>query len=122
MPTTTGTTTKHAASVAFNAADLLTSDDLPGFLAESLQDGDYRALPLALRTAADVLGMTELARRTGLSRETLYRTLSDKGNPRLDTLGAILDAFDLRLAVAPVPEKSRRTSQAMRRANITLIP
>jgi probable addiction module antidote protein len=101
MRTTTGTTIEHAASVPFNAADLLQANDLSGFLAEALRDGDYRVLPLALRTAADVLGMTELARRTGLSRETLYRTLSDKGNPRLDTLGAILGAFGLRIAVTP---------------------
>lgn len=101
MRATTGTTTKHAASVPFNAANYLSASDLPGFLAEALHDGDYRALPMALRTAADVLGMTELARRTGLSRETLYRTLSAKGNPRLDTLGAILSAFGLRLAVTP---------------------
>jgi probable addiction module antidote protein len=55
--------------------------------------------------------MTELARRTGLSRETLYRTLSAKGNPRLDTLAAILSAFGLRLAVAPVATPPRASSR-----------
>lgn len=107
MRTTTGKTTSHAASVPFEAADFLQPDDLPGFLADVVEDGDTRALPLALRTAADVLGMTELARRTGLSRESLYRTLSAKGNPRLDTLAAILSAFGLRLAVAPVTAMPR---------------
>lgn len=97
----TGTTTKTAASVPFHAAAYLTPEDVPGFLAEVLAEGDHRALPLALRTVADVIGMRELAARTGLSRETLYRTLSAKGNPRLDTLAAILSAFGLRLAVAP---------------------
>ncbi len=100
MHATTGKTTKHAASVPFDAATLLLPDDLPGFLADVMHDGYTRALPLALRTAADVLGMTELARRTGLSRESLYRTLSARGNPRLDTLAAILSAFGLRLTVA----------------------
>jgi probable addiction module antidote protein len=98
---TTGTTTKPAASVPFRAAAYLTPADVPGFLAEALAEGDHRAIPLALRTVADVIGMRELATRTGLSRETLYRTLSAKGNPRLDTLAAILSAFGLRLAVAP---------------------
>lgn len=98
---TTGKTTKHAASVPFDAADHLQAEDIPGYLAEVTRDGDTRALPLALRTAADVLGMAELARRTGLNRETLYRTLSERGNPRLDTLTAILEAFGLRLAVEP---------------------
>jgi probable addiction module antidote protein len=88
--------------VPFDTASLLEADDIPDFLAEVIHDGDTRALPLALRTAAKVLGMAELARRTGLNRETLYRTLSENGNPRLDTLAAILDAFGLRLAVEPL--------------------
>jgi probable addiction module antidote protein len=110
---TTGKTTKHAASVAFRAADYIHGDaELAVFLKELLADGDARMIPVALRTAADVLGMTELARRTGLSRETLYRTLSSKGNPRLDTLSVILAAFGLRLDVAPVRAKSRRAARA----------
>jgi probable addiction module antidote protein len=67
-----------------------------------LEDGDARAVPVALRTVADAVGgMTALADKTGLSRETLYRTLSERGNPRLDTLAAILAAFGLRLTVQP---------------------
>lgn len=94
--------TKHAASVPFGVAAHVTPEDVPGFLAEVLADGDHRTLPLALRAVADVIGMTELVARTGLNRETLYRTLSAKGNPRLETLGAILAAFGLRLTVAPL--------------------
>jgi probable addiction module antidote protein len=112
MHATTGKTTKHAASAPFHAADHLHTDDLPGYLAEVMVDGDTRALPLALREAADVLGMTELARRTGLSRETLYRTLSKTGNRRLDTLGAILHAFGLQLSVqAAKASRDEKTSK-----------
>ena len=74
-----------------------------------LEAGDARVVPVALRTVATAAGgIASLARRTGLSRETLYRTLSEKGNPRLDTLTAILEAFGLRLAVAAAPRKPRR--------------
>lgn len=111
----TGKTTNHAASVAYRASDYLTAGDLPGYLVEVISDGDTRALPLALREAADVLGMAELARRTGLSREALYRTLSSKGNPRLDTLNAILDAFGLRLAVS---KKAARPSKKTGRRSV----
>jgi probable addiction module antidote protein len=70
---------------------------------EMLMDGDARAVPTALRTVAEAVGgMSALAEKTGLSRETLYRTLSDRGNPRLDTLAAILAAFNLRLSVRPI--------------------
>jgi probable addiction module antidote protein len=75
-----------------------------------LDDGDARAVPVALRTIVDAVGgMSALADKTGLSRETLYRTLSERGNPRLDTLATILAAFGLRLTVQSVPRaRSRR--------------
>ena len=109
----TGKATKSApASTPFRVADYLRSErDIAAYLETMLADGDARAIPLALRTVADAVGMTELAERTGLSRETLYRTLSGKGNPRLDTLASILDCFGLRLAVAPIHGKVRRKAQ-----------
>ncbi len=87
----------------FRAADHPRSDrDIAVYIEAMLEDGDSRAIPVALRTVADALGgMAALADKTGLSRETLYRTLSEKGNPRLDTLSAILAAFGLRLSVQP---------------------
>lgn len=106
----TGKTTKPAAASApFRAADHLRSDtEIAAYIEEMLIDGDPRAVPVALRTVAEALGgMSALADKTGLSRETLYRTLSQKGNPRLDTLGAILAAFGLRLSVQPTQRKSR---------------
>jgi probable addiction module antidote protein len=67
-----------------------------------LSEGDPRAMPTALRTVADAAGgIAALADKTGLSRETLYRTLSKKGNPRLDTVAAILAAYGLQLSVRP---------------------
>jgi probable addiction module antidote protein len=78
-----------------------------------LADGDARAVPVALRTVADAVGgMAELAEKTGLSRETLYRTLSERGNPRLDTLATILAAFGLRLSVQANQSRQRRRARA----------
>lgn len=45
--------------------------------------------------------MTVLAAQTQLGRETLYRTLSKKGNPRLDKLTKILQAVGLRMSISP---------------------
>ncbi len=108
MPT--GKTTKpvSVASAPFRPADhLRTEVEIAAYIESMLADGDARAVPVALRTVADAVGgMAALAERTGLSRETLYRTLSANGNPRLDTLVLILDAFGLRLAVQLV-QKSR---------------
>ena len=113
----TGKTTKHAPpSAPFRAAEHLRNDaEIALYIEEMLADGDARAVPVALRTVADALGgMSALAEKTGLSRETLYRTLSDKGNPRLDTLAAILAAFGLRLSVRPAGK--RRARQAVARS------
>ena len=98
----TGKTTKPVSpSRPFRAADHLRSEgEIAAYIEAMLEDGDARAVPIALRTVAEAVGgMAALARKTGLSRETLYRTLSTRGNPRLDTLAAILAAFGLRLAV-----------------------
>jgi probable addiction module antidote protein len=59
------------------------------------------ASPVArLRHVAQAQGMEEVAERAGLRRESLYRALSPKGNPTLETLLAVLSAAGLRLAVA----------------------
>lgn len=84
-----------------------------------LEDGDARAVPIALRTVADAVGgMAALAHKTGLSRETPYRTLSARGNPRLDTLVAILTAFGLHLTVQAKSARARgrRSQPAQARA------
>src|SRR5262245_12588500 len=98
----TGKTTKPPSPGApFRAAEHLRNDaEIAVYIEEMLADGDSRAISVALRTVADASGgMSALAEKTGLSCETLYRSLSNKGNPRLDTLAAILAAFGLRLSV-----------------------
>jgi probable addiction module antidote protein len=103
------TTSKIPPCVPFRTADFLRSDhEIAIYLEGMLEDGDTRLVPIALRTVADAVGgVPALATRTGLSREILYRTLAPNGNPRFDTLGAVLDAFGLRLTVAP--KRKRRT-------------
>ncbi len=106
----TGKTTKPASpSCPFRAAEHLRSEaEVAAYIEAMLEDGDPRAVPIALRTVAEAVGgMAALARKTGLSRETLYRTLSSRGNPRLDSLAAILAAFGLRLTVLPKGGRAR---------------
>jgi probable addiction module antidote protein len=65
-----------------------------------LEEGDMpEAFLLALRDVAHARGMAQLARDTNLQRENLYTMLSERGNPVLSSLYAILDALDLRLSV-----------------------
>jgi probable addiction module antidote protein len=103
-------------SAPFRASEHLRNDtQISFYLEEMLADGDVRTVPVALRTVADALGgISAVAERTGLSRETLYRTLSAKGNPRFDTVATILAAFGLHLTVRPAGKS--RTRQAAPRS------
>ena len=71
---------------------------------ESLDDPDNRAAGLlALRTVAEAYGgLGAVATEAGISRESLYRTLSPKGNPTLKTLLAVLKAVGMKLSVETV--------------------
>lgn len=68
---------------------------------ESLDNPDDRAAGLlALRTVAEAYGgLGKVAAEADISRESLYRALSPKGNPTLKTLLAVLKTVGLRLSV-----------------------
>lgn len=73
------------------------------YLEDILQDGDMELFKLALKdVAAARLGSVKaLAQKANVGRESLYKSLSKTGNPRLETLTKILDAAGLRLSIAP---------------------
>jgi probable addiction module antidote protein len=69
------------------------------YLNAALEEDDPRVFLLALRNVAQARGMSKLAARSKLNRESLYKMLSKRGNPRLQSLGALLDGLGFRLAV-----------------------
>ena len=72
-------------------------------LEEYEQDGDTEAFLLALKDVAEAQGgIGKLAERTKLNRQNLYKALSAKGNPRLQTVETILHGLGFRLSVEPV--------------------
>ncbi len=85
----------------FKAGDYLKSQkQVVAYLNAALEDGNPEVLLEALRNVARARGgMAALARTAGVSRESLYRTLSRRGNPKIDTLMQLLRALGLRLAV-----------------------
>jgi probable addiction module antidote protein len=86
---------------AWDAAEILnTPTDIAAYLDTYLEDGTPEELLRALNTIARARGMTDLARQSGISREALYRALSETGNPTLETLMRVLKALGVRLAVA----------------------
>ena len=70
------------------------------YLKAALEDEDEpRVLLIALRHLAQVQGVAKVAKAAGIERESLYRALSERGNPRLSTLFAVAKAVGLRLTV-----------------------
>ncbi|QZP16531.1 putative addiction module antidote protein [Avibacterium paragallinarum] len=61
---------------------------------ETLKEGDTEEFLQALNDVARARGMTELAKQTGLGRESLYKTLSKGSKPRFETIQKILTAFN----------------------------
>jgi probable addiction module antidote protein len=90
----------------FDPANYLnTSQDIADYLdaviEDALEHDDTSLLAAALGDVARAKGMREIAEKTGLSRESLYRALSAEGNPTLATLQSVLKTLGLRLAVVP---------------------
>lgn len=89
----------------YDTADhLKTEKDIALYLEAVMEDGgadDPAFLAAALGDVARARNMSDLARQTGLTREGLYKALSGKGNPTLDTVMKIAKAMGLRLAFKP---------------------
>lgn len=67
------------------------------------EDGELKYLLKALRNVVEAQGgIGKLARKTKLSRTTLYKTLSATGNPEIGTLDAILAVYGIRIGFFPV--------------------
>ncbi len=73
------------------------------YLNAALEERDPRVFLIALRNVTHAQGgIAEVAARSGLNRESLYRALSEKGNPSVQTLAAVLGALGARLGVAGI--------------------
>lgn len=96
---------KRKASISHDAAIVEELRHDPEFAAEylkaAMEDADEpKALLVVLRQLAEAKGgVAKIAKAAGVERESLYRALSSRGNPRLSTLTAVLKAVGLKLSV-----------------------
>ena len=87
---------------AYDPAEDLTSDKAAAiFMAEAFETQDAGYIAHALGVVARAKGMTQIANQTGLSREQLYRSFSDTGNPTLKTTLAVMRALGVELSAKP---------------------
>lgn len=72
------------------------------YLAQALESRDQAVFLLALKDVVQACGgATAIAKQAQIQRESIYKTLSNRGNPRLTTLQGILKSVGLRITVAP---------------------
>lgn len=82
----------------WDAADHLeTEEDMAAYLEAALEEGDPALVTAVLGDIARAKGMTQIARDTGLGRESLYKALSPEGNPGFATVLKIVRALGLQL-------------------------
>ena len=86
----------------YDAAEYLeTPEDMAAYLEAALEDGEPAIVVKALGAIARARGMTQIARDTGLRRESLYKALSPEGNPEFATVLKVVRALGLKLHAEP---------------------
>jgi probable addiction module antidote protein len=87
----------------FDAADYLASEkSIAAYLEAMLEDGDPKMINVALGTVARARGMAELANEVGVTRTSMYKSLSAEGNPSAATLIKVIKALGFQLHITPV--------------------
>jgi probable addiction module antidote protein len=82
----------------WNVLDHLeTDEDIRLFIQAAYDEGDYDYFLSAVGTAAKARGINDMARKMGVNRESLYKSLSGKRNPRFETVMKAIEAFGLKV-------------------------
>jgi len=84
------------------AEELKTEEDIMLFLDEILAENDSALLAAALGDVARAKGMTNVARETGLGRESLYKALNAEGNPSFATVQKVMTSLGFRFSVSAI--------------------
>jgi len=95
---------KKTKTKSYDAAQYLSTEkQMASYLEESFAEGDPSLIVQALGTIARAKGMSQLARDTGLRRESLYKALSSEGNPEFATILKVVKALGIKLHAEPSP-------------------
>lgn len=96
----------------WDVAEFLDSEEaIFTYIEAAFEEGDPAGIKQALGNVARARGMTSIAREAGVTREALYKALSEDGDPRLSTLIGVMKALGVKLAAAPTdPDHEARLS------------
>jgi len=84
----------------WDASEYLDSPEIiREYLTAAFEEGDSELIMLAIGNVVKAQGMSEIARRTNLSSQSLSNALSPGGSPKFETIRKIIEAFGCKLAV-----------------------
>lgn len=93
----------NMATINFDIADYLDSEEMIAeYLNTVLEDGNSSDLIVAIGHIAKAIGMTKIAEKTGMSRPSLYKALSDGAKPQFETVMKVLKAIGGQISVKPM--------------------
>ncbi len=85
-------------TTTFDVSQYLDSKEMMAeYLTQVLQDGDTNELLSAIGAIAKAKGMSQIAKDTGLGRESLYKTFNENAKPRFDTVIKVLNSLGVKL-------------------------
>lgn len=101
---------------AFDAADYLNTEEARiAFINDALESGHpatiANAIGAVVRAQSRTKGMGDTAQMTGIARQTLNKSFSEKGNPTVSTLVPVLDALGLRMRVEKAKPAKAKASR-----------
>ena len=92
----------------FDAADYLKSPAaIAAYLTEALETEDPAYICVALDTVARVKGIANIAKTTGLGRQSLYKAFSGTSKPEFDTVRKVMGSFGVKLVAEPIGEEEK---------------
>ena len=96
----------------FDIANHLENEaDIASYLSEALALGDPAYFQHALGAVARSKGMAAIAKKSGLGRQSLYKALSEGGNPEFSTVVKVLGALGIRIAAVPADGSAKRRAR-----------
>ncbi len=97
----------------YDAAEFLDDEEaIAEYLRLTCEDGGPGEIARALGVVARARGMTEIAQKTGLTRQALYKALGEDGNPELATITKVAAALGFRLTFVPAAKSSPEEAAA----------
>jgi probable addiction module antidote protein len=84
---------------------LQTPDEITGYINAVIEENDIPTFLRALRNVAEAQGLGKVAEQAKLNRENVYRMLSEKGNPTINSLFSVLFVLGLGLRVETLPDR-----------------